>query len=57
MENTEDPVIENTEHIASANTDTMSFKEQEWKGEHETEDVAILELSYMSWSIRRAVSC
>ena len=36
MENTEDPVIENTEHIASANTDTMSFKEQEWKGEHET---------------------
>lgn len=36
MENTEDPVIENTEHIASANTDTLSFKEQEWKGEHET---------------------
>ena len=36
MENSEEPVIENTENIASANTDTMSFKEQEWKGEHET---------------------
>ena len=36
MENSEEPVIENTEHIPSVNTDTMSFKEQEWKGEHET---------------------
>ena len=36
MENSEEPNIENTENIVSVNTDTMSFKEQEWKGEHET---------------------
>ena len=36
MENSEDPNIENTENMPTVNTDTMSFKEQEWKGEHET---------------------
>ena len=36
MENSEEPIIENTENIVSVNSDTMSFKEQDWKGEHET---------------------